>query len=49
MSEDKERPLTGADAEAQPSKPDPKSASYHKPAEDVPDAEAEGEPEAHPS
>ena len=49
MSEDKEKLLTGVDAEAQPTKPDPKSASYQKPADEVTDAGAEAEPEAHPS
>ena len=49
MSEDKEKPLTGADAEAQPTKPDPKSASYQKPADEVAEAGADAEPEAHPS
>jgi hypothetical protein len=49
MSEDKEKPLAGADAEAQPTKPDPKSPSYRKPADQVGRNEAEAEPEAHPS
>jgi len=49
MSEDKEKPLTGADADAQPTRPDPKSASYRKPADEAAEAKAEGESEAHPS
>ena len=51
MSEDKEKPLSGADAEAQPTRPDPRSASYRKPADEAAsaDAEAEGKSEAHPS
>ena len=35
MGEEEERPLTGDDAEEQPTKPDPNSPPYRKPADQV--------------
>jgi len=47
MNEDREKPLTGEDAEAQPTKPmsNPASSTSDTVAED----KAQAEPEAHPS